>query len=71
MDYLEIMDYCSYDVDKAHAMIEELLDRRDNSRGVERVESESPGTCRWRLRYTGTVKGVEYRLGICICQGIG
>lgn len=55
MDYLEIMDFCGYDLERADRMARELYDidetvKEIRNHGVDRLESKSNGAKGGRLR---------------------
>lgn len=55
MDYLEIMDFCGFDLERADRMARELYDidetvKEIKSHGVDRLEFKSNGAQGGRLR---------------------
>ena len=68
MDFIEIMDFCGYDMDRAHAMVKELKSREADRHGVDRLEPESNWQESRRLRGKSSGESARHRLGVCVYQ---
>ena len=67
MDYLEIMDFCGFDMEKAHKMVQELRETND----VDSVEPESHGEDGGGLFGESRCAGPGCGLGNCLFADSG